>query len=261
MKRMIACPISVTTDRCPGGSPGWISPEKEGDIMKKAAILVLTVAIGFAIAASTGFAADIQYSGFFGNPSVYDLLKPGPEGGAKLRWIKDGVQPEKYDKFMVDSVIFYLADKSDYKGIDPEEMKELADQFNREIVAAFKDRFPIVAEPGPSVVRIRIAITNIKQSRPGVSVVTSIIPVGIGVSLVKKGATGGWSGSGETGIEIMALDSMTNDILILLVDARKAEFEQRFSKWGSATDAFKFWAERTVGFIDNAKSVKKAPKK
>jgi hypothetical protein len=46
-----------------------------------------------------------------------------------------------------------------------------------------------------------------------------------------------------------------------LVDARKAEFEQRFSKWGSATDAFKFWAERTVGFIDNAQSVKKAPKK
>ncbi len=72
-----------------------------------------------------------------------------------------------------------------------------------------------------NVARIRIAITNIKPSRPGVSAVTSIVPVGIGISLVKKGAKGGWSGSGETGVEMMALDSMTNDILVLAVDDRK----------------------------------------
>ena len=229
--------------------------------MKRAARIMLAVVVGLAISASTGFAADIQYSGFFGNPSVYDLLKPGPEGGAKLRWMKDGVDPKKYDKFMVDSVIFYLSDKSDYKGIDPQEMKELADEFNKDLMAAFKDKYPIVAEPGPSVGRIRIAITNIKQSRPGVSAVTSVIPVGIGISLVKKGATGGWSGSGETGVEMMALDSMTNDILVLAVDNRKAEFEQRFSKWGSATDAFKFWSEMIVKFIDHARDVKRTPKK
>jgi hypothetical protein len=86
---------------------------------------------------------------------------------------------------MVDSVIFYLSDKADYKGIDPQEMKELADEFNKDIVAAFKDKYPIVADPAPDVARIRIAITNIKPSNPGVSAVTSIIPVGIGVSLVK----------------------------------------------------------------------------
>jgi len=209
------------------------------------------------LAMPAGSAAEIQYSGFFGNPSVYDLLRPGPEGGAKLRWLKSGVDPKKYDKFMVDSVIFYLADQSDYKGIDPQEMKELADSFNKEIVAAFKDKYPIVAEPGPNVARLRIAITNIKQSRPGVSAVTSIIPVGLGVSLIKKGATGGWSGSGETGVEMMALDSQTNDILLLAVDERKAEFEQRFSKWGSATDAFKFWSELAVKFIDHARGVKR----
>jgi len=237
-----------------------INVEKE-DVMKRAARIMLAVVIGLAISASTGFAADIQYSGFFGNPSVYDLLKPGPEGGAKLRWMKDGVDPKKYDKFMVDSVIFYLSDKSDYKGIDPQEMKELADEFNKAIMAAFKDKYPIVAEPGSTVGRIRIAITNIKQSRPGVSAVTSVIPVGIGISLVKKGATGGWSGSGETGVEMMALDSMTNDILVLAVDNRKAEFEQRFSKWGSATDAFKFWSEMIVKFIDHARDVKRTPKK
>ena len=109
--------------------------------------------------------------------------------------------------------------------------------------------------------RIRIAITDIKPSRPGVSAVTSIIPVGLGVSLVKKGATGGWSGSGETGVEMMALDSMTNEILALAVDQRKAEFEQRFSKWGTAADAFKLWSEKIVTYIDNVKGIKREPKK
>ncbi len=163
--------------------------------MKRDAGIVLAAVIALVFAMPGTSAAEIQYSGFFGNPSVYDLLKPGPEGGAKLRWIKAGVDPKKYDTFMVDSVIFYLADQSDYKGIDPQEMKELADAFNKEIVAAFKDKYPIVADPGPTVARLRIAITNIKQSRPGISAVTSIIPVGLGISLVKKGATGGWSGS------------------------------------------------------------------
>lgn len=229
--------------------------------MKRDAGIVLAAVIALVFAMPGTSAAEIQYSGFFGNPSVYDLLKPGPEGGAKLRWIKAGVDPKKYDTFMVDSVIFYLADQSDYKGIDPQEMKELADAFNKEMLAAFKDKYPIVADPGPNVARLRIAITNIKQSRPGVSAVTSIIPVGIGVSLIKKGATGGWSGSGETGVEMMALDSQTNDILLLAVDEKKAEFEQRFSKWGSATDAFKFWSEMAVQFIDHARGVKREPKK
>jgi hypothetical protein len=229
--------------------------------METAQRLILIVGIALAFTVSAAFAEDIKFSGFFGNPSVYSLLKPGPEGGAKLRWLKDGVDPRKYDKFMVDSVIFYLSDQSDYKGIDPQEMKELADEFNKDIVAAFKGKYPIVAEPGPNVGRIRIAITNIKQSRPGVSTVTSIIPVGLGVSLVKKGATGGWSGSGETGVEMMALDSLTNDILILAVDNSKAEFEQRFSKWGSASDAFKLWSEMVVKFIDNSRGVKREPKK
>lgn len=229
--------------------------------MKAVARMTMAVGIVLVLTASVALAEDIKFSGFFGNPSAYDLLKPGPEGGAKLRWLKGGVDPKKYDKFMVDSVIFYLADKSDYKGIDPQEMKEMADAFNKEIVAAFKDKYPIVADPGPDVARLRIAITNIKQSRPGVSAVTSIIPVGIGVSLIKKGATGGWSGSGETGVEMMALDSTTNEILILAVDEKKAEFEQRFSKWGSATDAFKFWSELCVRFIDNYKGVKREPEK
>lgn len=223
--------------------------------MKVLQRIMMIIALGLALATFAEAAQDIPFSGFFGNQTIYEQLQPEPKGGAKLRWVKQGVNPKKYNKFMVDSVIFFLANNADYKGIDPQEMKELSDNFNKEIVAAFRNKYQIVAEPGPDVAQIKIAITNIQPSKPGVSTVTSIIPVGLGISLVKKGASGGWSGSGQTCMEIMVLDSTTNETLILLIDQRKAEFEQRFTKWGSAQDAFKLWSAKMVEFIDNSKRI------
>jgi len=67
---------------------------------------------------------------------------------------------------------------------------------------------------------------------------------------LKKGATGSWAGSGATGAEVMALDSMTNDVIIVAQDEKTAGFTERFSKWGSADEAFKFWAERVKLYLD-----------
>jgi hypothetical protein len=224
--------------------------------MKNAVKTCLAVVLGLAILVPAAFAADKPpQSGFLGNPSVYDLLTPGPTGG--WRYLKPGVDFKKYNKYMVDSVIFFLADAADYKGIDPQEMKELCDEFNKALAAAFKDKWPIVAEPGPDVARVRTAITNVRPSKPGISAVTSIMPVGLGISLVKKGVTGGWSGSGETGAEMMILDTTTNEVIAMGMDQRAAAFDERFSKWGSATDAFKFWSERLVTTLDNIHGIKR----
>jgi len=45
------------------------------------------------------------------------------------------------------------------------------------------------------------------------------------------------------------------------VDQRQAEFEKRFSKWGSAADAFKFWSETYVKNLDNWYGIKRETKK
>lgn len=215
--------------------------------MKTMAWAVMVV-VGIMFVASSGFAADKKYSGFLGDS--YSLLAPGPKDGAKERYVKPGIDFTMYKKLMIDSVIFYFADDSEYKGIDPNEMKELSDQFNQAILNAVMDKYPVVADPGPDVLRLKVAITNIKASKPGVSAVTSILPIGIVLSGVKKGASGSWSGSGATAAELMALDSTTNDILALAVDERSAGFGERFSKWGSAKEAFDFWAKRIRAFLD-----------
>jgi hypothetical protein len=228
--------------------------------MKKTGRAFVTVVFGLALFAfvtvnvSAIFAADKPTSAFLGEYAK--KLGPGPKDGVKMRWLKPGVDFGKYNKVMLDSVIFFYAKDSEYKGMDAQEMKEMADKFNLQIVNALKDKYPIVAEPGPDVVRIRIAITDLKSSKPVMSGITSVVPVGLGLSIVKKGATGSWAGSGATSSECMVLDSMTNDVIGVAQDERSAAFTERFSKWGSAEEAFKFWGERIRAFMDGTSSAR-----
>lgn len=221
--------------------------------MRKSIGIALVIMISLALSFD-GFAADKESTGFLGD--YYAKMEQGPEGGAQKRWLKPGVDFSKYDKVMLESVIFYFDPASENNGVDPEVMKELSDAFNLELVNALKDKYPIVSEPGPDVIRIKVALTGLKQSRPVISGVTSILPVGLVISVVKKGATGSWSGSGATGAELMAVDSVSNEVIAAAQDKQTAGFTQRFSKYGSANEAFKFWAGRLRTFLDEEKSVK-----
>lgn len=214
-------------------------------------IVGMIVIVGCATTDSTKMStAPASQTGFL--KGYYENLEPGPEGGAKMRWLKPEVNFSNYSRVMVDSVVFFLDDASEYNGIDPHQMAELAEGFNKQLVDTLKGSYPIVSEPGLDVIRIRFAITDLQQSNPALSGVTSVIPVGLAVSIVKKGATDAWAGSGATSAEMMALDSLSNDVIAVAQDDQTAGFTERFSKWGSAEEAFKYWAERVKHFLDQA---------
>jgi len=230
--------------------------------MKTARKVGMAVVLGFFLVAFTLSCAskksETKGPGFLGEYAKD--LQPGPKGGAKERWLKPGVDFSKYDKLMVDSVVFYFAEDSEDKTIDGEKMKELTDIFNQEFVHTLKEKYPIVADPGPGVARVRVAITNLKQSKPVVGVITtitSVTPIGLGINLIKRGATGTWAGSGMTNAEIMVLDTVTNEVIAVAADERSAGFTERYTALGSLKDAFKFWAERITKFLDEAHGVKK----
>ena len=48
----------------------------------------------------------------------------------------------------------------------------------------------------------------------------------------------------------MVIDSMTNEVIGLGQDEQIAGFTDRFSKYGSAQEAFKFWAARMRAILD-----------
>jgi hypothetical protein len=214
------------------------------------AILIIALAMLFTACASVQ-----KPSGFL--DGYYKDMTPAPGlEGNWMRWVKPGVDFSKYDKLMLDGVVFYLSPDSQDKGIDPDIMKDLADTFNLDMVNAVKDKYPIVAEPGPDVMRIKFALTGIKQSRPVLSGATTIIPAGLAISVVRKETTGAWSGSGATGSEVMVIDSITKDVIAVVQTEYIAGFTERFTKYGSAKDAFQFWAGRLRYLLDKAHGVK-----
>lgn len=229
--------------------------------MKRALKVVMALGIGFALATSLMSCASMGSSSKRSGPvflgDYAQKLEKGPKGGAEMRWIKPGVNFAKYDKVILEHVVFFLDDTSEYKGIDASEMNELAEKCNLALVNALKDKYPIVTEPGPDVLQIRMAITDLKQSRPvlsGISTVTMVTPIGLGVGLLKKGATGSWTGSGATAAELMALDSTTGEVISVAQDDKSAGFTERYGKWDSVDGAFKFWGERLKLFLDQAES-------
>jgi hypothetical protein len=207
-----------------------------------AVVMGLALVSSIISCASTGSATTGAGQTFLGDYAKN--LQPGPKGGASERWLKPRVDFTKYGKVILEHVVFFFDESSQYKGIDTSQLDEIARQCDQELVYALRDAYPIVTEPGPDVVRIRFAITDLKQSRPILSGVSSVLPVGLGISIVKKGATGSWTGSGVTKAAVMLLDSMTGDVIAVARDEYSARFGERFTKWGSVEEAFKFWGER-----------------
>jgi hypothetical protein len=234
--------------------------KRKEETMKTVLKGLMAVVMGFALVTSVISCASTSGSKATFLGEYAKDLQPGPKGGVKERWLKPGINFAKYNKVILEHVVFFFADDSPYKGIDSSELNQLAEQFDLAIVNVLKGSYPIVTEPGPDVVRIRIAITDLKQSTPAlgvVSTVTMVTPVGLGVGLVKRGATGSWSGSGATSAEFLAFDSMTSQVIVAARDDRGAGFTDRYTKWGSAEEAFKFWAERIKMVMDQAHGVKR----
>ncbi|HVO84173.1 MAG TPA: DUF3313 domain-containing protein [Syntrophobacteria bacterium] len=219
------------------------------------ALLAFTVSCGSTSPETRRAASEQTYPGFLGEYAQY--IRPGSKGEAKMHWLKPGVNFGKYNKLMLESVTFFIADDSPYKGIDPVEMRELADLLNKELVNALDGVYPIVAEPGPDVVRVRIAITNLEQGRPVASAVTAVTSAGPGrINVVKKGATGSWVGSGMTRAECMIFDSMTDEVIAVAREDRSAKLAERSGKWGSAEEACRYWAERIKNSLDKIHGLK-----
>ena len=194
-----------------------------------------------------------KYSGFLEN---YPAFQPGPSGGVALVYMKEGVDFRKYNKIMFDHVVFYLKEDSKYKGIQADEMKELADMFHLAAVKALGGAYPIVGEPGADVLRVRVAITDIEPSNPAKSAISTVTPAGLALSVIRKGVTGKHTGVGGAGMEAEFLDSLTNERVAAAIDKQEGSKLSGLTKFGAANEAFEFWSGRLRTFLDNAHSPK-----
>ena len=206
---------------------------------------------------SPGKLGDYQPVGFL---SDYSQLKP--EGGDSSAYIHRSTPAiaGKYNKVMVDRIKVFFADESEYQGIDPTDLKALTDYFHHALSKSLGDAYPLVTEPGPDVLHLRIAVTNIKPNKPIASVATLVVPflwvadAGTGVASDHPGST---AFVGQASIEAEALDSVSGEQIAAYVETEIPKkynwvsgvekgvtgYLDSYSSWAYTKKAMDIWAK------------------
>jgi hypothetical protein len=213
--------------------------------MKTTLRTALIMMVAFTLMAGMGWAKkEMKPSGFL---SDYSKLQEGGACIADFCYLKEGVDFKPYDKIMIDHLVFFMSEDAEYKGIQPDELNDMAATWHRAFIESLEGDFEIVHEPGPGVLRFRAAITDLSPTKRALNTITTVVPVGLAFSILKKGVTGAAAGVGKVTAEAEVLDSLTNEVLAACVDFKagnKYRVDQAASKWGYLRVAIEGWAKR-----------------
>lgn len=225
--------------------------------------LALTAAVLAAGCASTGSnplgsgtgvtASDpnrLTQSGFLSN---YARLKPVDWAEGIQCWRQPGLDAKRYDKVLIGRMSVSL--KPDQQTtIDPTDLKTLTDYFHDSMVKALKPQMKVVEKPGPGVLGLRIALTNLVPTDVTRSVTGTIVPYGFVAEAGAGAATGRPAGStpylGETGMEMQFVDSATGTVL---AECRDTQIGRKYAAEldAGATGAAQTWAS---GYVNSFQS-------
>ena len=214
--------------------------------MKKMIVAILAMTIGLCFITGTLWAAEKEMprSGFLHDYSK--LTSDDPMKVVDWIYIKEDTDWKSYNKMMLDDVVFFIAEDADYKGFEAKELADLGTAFHQAFVMNLAGAVEFTDKPGPGVMRARLAITNLKPSNSFTGTVTTIVPVGLLLSHVKKAATGSHIGMGSVAVEAELLDSQSGEVLAAMIDdkmGQKAKIAKSTSKWGHVIDIFNRWAQ------------------
>ena len=114
--------------------------------------------------------------GFLSN---YPDFKEDPAGSNTYVYFKPGVDIATFDKIMIEPVLMWYSDRSPYKGFSPDQMKQITDRVASVMMDILSERFEIVNHPGPGVLTLRIALTEVYAQKRRKGGILSYSPMGI----------------------------------------------------------------------------------
>jgi hypothetical protein len=197
-------------------------------------MLAVTIVSLMALLVCSGqaFSAE-KYSGFLGEYPQFEADKD--RKGALIYWAP-GVEIKNYSKIMIHPIEIFIAPDSEYKGINPADLMSTTYSFEKAIIGALEPDYPVVDKPGPGVMEIRIAITNVYATKAKKGMFRSV-----------KLADGA--------LEAEMLDSITGARLGALVEQYSANPERKEkdeTSWSAVKKVLIFYATRFRGKLDKA---------
>ncbi len=216
----------------------------------KSSVLVLSaVLLSVAVLSQAGCAAvrgrrsAPDPSGFLGD---YSQLQPREGHEVHDVYINPDAAWKSYDSVQIDSVTLWVNEET--QSLKDEERQMLTDLLYKALNDQLTEKFKIVDRPGPTVIRVRAALTQAKGAKVPLRTLSSIIPVMFVISTAVGLSADVTSTVGTATLEAELLDSVTGERLAAAVDQRAGTKSvlagsRTFKKWGDVQAACEFWAE------------------
>ena len=206
---------------------------------------VMSLAALLCACSTTYEARSVKPSGFLGD---YSQLKKMEKDNPALLYVNEGVVRGKYGKIMIDPIQMYGPTNGALAKLSKDDQQRLVNYLDASLRIYLASNYTFVTQPGPGVMRLRMAITEAKGANVPFDIVSSVVPIGLAVSFLKQMATGAHTAVGQAGLECEGLDSESGQRLFAFVDARvgrkiTGRFD-KFKKWRTVQDAFDFWARQ-----------------
>ena len=204
-------------------------------------------------ALSSALAQDLHSSDFL---SDYTQLKKSSDKYMDYTYLAPGA-PDKmgrYSAVMIDQPEIFVAPNSKYKGMKPDDMKQLADAFRGAIAESLSTTYMIVDQPGPNVLYVRFAISNVqlKKKKKGLF---SYTPIGLVAGAAKSAMTSDFTKKidlkGLT-MEMEILDSNSEEQLAALLETRSGKKDEPAS-WAELQAIIAVYSQRVGCRLDNAR--------
>jgi hypothetical protein len=230
-------------------------------LQKYKVAILLCLIISLQGCTSTAPNKPLNFSGFLGN---YSGLRPAADGSGAWNYRKPNVDLQPYTQIMLDPLVIWPSPQSTYRGLDASTAWRLARAFEDQMRQALAGGYKIVDRPGPGVLRLRAALTDIVLERPGVESPGPLIPMANNILIRASEKVSGLNAlEGQAAIEAELLDAQTHERLAAYVERRvssKVLLTKDKDSLGPILDLFSYWAKRLRQRLDEARGLREYQK-
>ena len=181
----------------------------------------------------------------------YALLREGGPDEVSLVYRNPDARWTSYDKVLLEPVSIWRSGRRSLAAIPERDLLRLASDLYTAVKTHLGEGFTLVKEPGPGVIRIRLAITNARASDPILDVYTADQrasrsapppdgPIAPETRRLLEGAV----------IEGELRDAATDELLAQGVERRRTKGSLEHLTWAELDRIFDFWADQVTGRLE-----------
>jgi hypothetical protein len=178
----------------------------------------------------------------------YSMVREGKGNEFLEVYTNDKADWKKYTKVIIEPVKIQKPKKASEKEL--EALQKLVNNSEIFLRQELGKDYKIVTDTGSDTFRVRAAIFDAEKKELVGNTLSSLIPIGIGLSVVKDVAIGKPLSVGEITGEMKINDSQTNELLAAAMDRRVGQKYSKgtFDTWAEANHAIEYWMKR-VRFV------------